>query len=62
MVEWNHPLNRHEFEQTPEDNERQGSVACCSPWGHNDSMTEQCKLKTDIFLGEVLPAFHRDHC
>ena len=33
MVGWHHRLNGHEFEQTPGDNERQGSLACCSPWG-----------------------------
>jgi len=32
MVEWHHSLNGHEFEQTPGDNEDQGSLACCSPW------------------------------
>jgi len=31
----------HEFEQAPEDGEGQGSLACCSPWGHKESdMTE----------------------
>ena len=31
-----------EFEQTPEDGEEQGNLACCSPWGHKESdMTEQ---------------------
>ena len=44
MVRQRHWLNGHEFEQTPEDSERQGSLACCSPWchraGHN-LMTEQ---------------------
>ena len=29
----NHWLNGHEFEKTPGDNEEQGSLACCSPWG-----------------------------
>ena len=29
---WHNWLNRHDFEQTPEDGERQGSLACCSPW------------------------------
>ena len=29
-----HQLNRHEFEQTLGDSEGQGSVVCCSPWGH----------------------------
>ena len=31
---WHHGLNGHECEQTPGDSERQGSLACCSPWGH----------------------------
>ena len=25
-----------EFEQTPGDSERQGSLACCSPWGYKE--------------------------
>ena len=42
MVGWHHQLNGHEFEQTQGDGERQGSLACCSPWGHKESdMTEQ---------------------
>ena len=27
-------LNGHEFEQTQGDSEGQGSLACCSSWGH----------------------------
>ena len=31
-----------QFEQTPGDGDRQGSLVCCSPWGHKKSdMTEQ---------------------
>ena len=37
MVGWYHRLNGHEFEQTPGDDEGQGSLACCSPWSHNES-------------------------
>ena len=33
VVWWHHQLNGHEFEQTQGDGERQGSLACCSPWG-----------------------------
>ena len=33
MVGWHHLLKGHEFEETPGDDERQGSLACCSPWG-----------------------------
>ena len=36
MVEWHHRLNGHEFEQTLGDGEEQGSLVCCSPWGHRD--------------------------
>ena len=32
MAGWHHQLNGHESEQTPEDSEGQGSLACCSPW------------------------------
>ena len=39
MFGWHHKLNGREFEQTPGDSERQGSVACCSPWGHKESDT-----------------------
>ena len=37
MVGWHHRLNGHEFEQTQGDDEGQGSLACCRPWGHKDS-------------------------
>ena len=36
MVGWHHQLNEHEFEQTPEDGEGQGNLACCSPWDHKE--------------------------
>ena len=39
MVGWHHRLSGHGFEQTPGDG--QGSLACCSSWGHKESdMTE----------------------
>ena len=39
MVGWHHWLNGHEFEQTLGDGKGQGSLACCSPWGHKESNT-----------------------
>ena len=39
MVGWHHWLNGHEFEQTPGDSDRQGSLVCCSPRGHKESDT-----------------------
>ena len=42
MVGWHHGLNGHEFEQAPGVGDGQGSLACCSPWGRNESdLTEQ---------------------
>ena len=42
MVGWHHQLHGCEFEQTVGDDEGQGSLACCSPWGRKESdMTEQ---------------------
>ena len=39
MVGWHYWLNGCEFGQTPGDNEGQGSLVCCSPWGHKESET-----------------------
>ena len=38
MVGWHHRLNGCELAQTPGDSEvSQGSLVCCSPWGHKES-------------------------
>ena len=34
MVGWHHRLNGHEFKQALGVGDGQGSLACCSPWGH----------------------------
>jgi len=41
MVRWHHHLNGHEFEQAPGGGEGQGSLVCCSPWGHKESDTTE---------------------
>ena len=42
MVRWHHRLDGYEFEQTPGDNEGQGSLVCCNLWGRKESdMTER---------------------
>ena len=42
MVGCHHRLNGHEFEYTLGDGDGQGSLACCSPWGHKElDMTER---------------------
>ena len=41
MVGWHHPLDGLEFEQALEVGDGQGSLVCCSSWGHGVSdMTE----------------------
>ena len=60
MVGWYHQLNGHKFEQAPEDGEGEGSLACCSPWGHKEvdmtdwttknSQNVKCKINTEEFL------------
>ena len=42
MGGWHHQFNGDEFEQTPDDSEGQGSLACCSLWGLKEwVMTER---------------------
>ena len=38
MVEWLHQFKGCELKQTLGDGEEQGSLACCSPWGHEKSI------------------------
>ena len=33
---WHRRLNGHESEKTPGDSEGQGSLVCCSAWGHKE--------------------------
>ena len=41
-VGWDHQLNGQKLEETPGDGEGQRSLACCSPWGHEEfDRTEQ---------------------
>ena len=39
MVGWCHQLDGHELEQASGVGEGQGSLVCCSPWGHKGSDT-----------------------
>ena len=41
MVGWHHRLNGHEIEQALGDSEGQGSLVCCSPWGHKELETTE---------------------
>ena len=57
MVGWHHWLDGHEFDQAQRVGNGQGSLACCSSWGHKESdITEQLNWTEagqddcDIFL------------
>ena len=63
MVGWHHWLNGYESEQTPGDGQGQGSLAFCSPQGHQESdMTEQLNNKNNSVPAQRLspqePSFH----
>ena len=40
-VGWHHWLDGHEFEPAQGVGDRQGSLACCSPWGGKESDTSE---------------------
>ena len=46
-VGWHRQLNGHEFEQIPGDSEGQGSMACCSSWGHKE-LDKTCQLNNIV--------------
>ena len=47
MVGWHHRLDGHEFEQAPGVGDGQGSLECCSLWGHKESDTTEQLYWTD---------------
>ena len=56
MVRQHHPVNGHEFEQTPRDSGGQGSLAFCSPCGCKESdMTQQLKNNNKANMIQSLP-------
>ena len=51
VVGWHHWLNGHEFEQALGIGNGQGSLVCCSPWGHKElDMTEQLNWTENMFF------------
>ena len=46
LVGWHHWLNGHEFQQALGVADGQGGLACCSPWGHEESDTTE-RLNND---------------
>ena len=44
MVGWHHRLDGHEFEQALRVGDRQGGLACCSPWVFKESNTTERQM------------------
>ena len=53
MVGWHHRVNGHEFEQALGDGEGQGSLVCCSPWGHKGLDTTE-RLNNNRTIAKAL--------
>ena len=58
MVGWHHQLNGHEFQQTPGDDEGQGSLVCFSPWGFEESDTIQ-RLNNNYITFFIIHYYNR---
>ena len=60
MVGRHHRLDGHEFEQATGDSEGQGSLACCSSWGHRvrDDWVTELNWKSGFGHGHFLPRKH----
>ena len=52
MVRQHHQLNEHEFEQTLEDNEGQGSLVCCNP-----QCCKESDMTTFIIFKNIIHSF-----
>ena len=48
MVGWHHRLDGHEFEEALGVGDGQGSLVCCSPWGHRELDTTERLNQTII--------------
>ena len=60
MVEWHHWLSGYEFEQTLGDGEGQGSLACCSPWGHKE-LTWLSDWTTNVKISQIYISLVEDN-
>ena len=50
-------LHGHEFEQALKDDVGQGSLSCCSPWGHKESdLIEQLSNNNNLVLPQAFLA------
>ena len=63
MIGWHYQLNGHEFEQVLADGDGQGSLACCSPWGHKElDKTERLNNNNNHFPQTCHPSLPGKDC
>ena len=53
MFGWHHHLNGYEFEQALGDSERQGGLACFSPWGSKELDTTERLIKNNKYSDDL---------
>ena len=54
MVRWHHQLNGHEFGQTLEVADGQGSLVCCGSWGRKDSDTTERLNRLTFLIAQLV--------
>ena len=57
MVGWHHRFNGHELEQTVGDSKGQGSLACCNPWGCQESDTTKQLNWTELIYTHIYSTY-----
>ena len=57
MIGWHHQFNGHQFKQAPGTGDGQGSLECCSPWGHKESDTTECLNWSELNLIYIVLCF-----
>ena len=62
MVGRHHQLNGREFEQAPGVGDGQGSLACCSPWGHKELDTTERLNRIEYLEETVCNTSPQNHC
>ena len=60
MVGWHHWLNGHEFEQALGVGDGQGSLECCSPWGHKESDKTELLKWTELNFNFIMKSLLED--